>query len=336
MKKLFIVLLASLILSSCAEKVYLFNAKISSRDINGTKKYGPKSTANTSKLIKDPILTEPEYEYLGRLISSNHLRTDNGFFDFVFLKGDYGLLDKTYIDFLEEHSIPQLLSESSSLNNSFKEEFFSKSNYHEKKQVLFLNKYEQIRKILERSTYREISNHIKQNQKIESTFKSGLTANVESVIKESDIELSGELKAQLESLVKNNVDIKGKYTDIEFVKQFTDKIKNLLYQLKNENLSPENAFIRNYQNYFKENGDFVAVGYSLLQFEILYNTSNITTSEIELILDGVADLSEAQKTNISAKVYSSFSFSRDFSGESNSKKNYLVKYAYDNSVQSIR
>src|SRR5690606_452723 len=130
-------------------------------------------------------------------------------------------------------------------------------------------------------------------------------------------------KAKLESMVKNNVEIKGKYIDIEFVKEFRDNIIDLLGKLKFEQPTPENAFARNYLNYFKTNGDFVAVGYSLLQFEIIYNTSKITSSEISLILDGVADLTETQKASLTAKVYSSFSFSRDFTGESKSTKNYL-------------
>jgi hypothetical protein len=336
MKKSILILFTITLFTSCSEKVYLFNAKISSIDINGTKKYVPKSTAKTSILIKDPILTSSKHEYLGRLISANHIRTDNGFFDFIFLKGDYGLLDKAYITFLEEYSIPKFLSESTDINTSFKTDFNEEGGYQNKKQVLFMDKYKSIREIMEKSTYQEISNNIKQAQKIQSTFKSGLTANIETVVKESDIEFSGELKAKLESLVKDNVDINGKYIDIELVKQFSDKIKDLLFQLRSAPAAPENAFLRNYIAYFKSNGDFVAVGYALLQFEITYKTSKITTSEIELVLDGVAELTEAQKTNISAKVYSSFSYSRDFKGEAKSKKNYLIRYAYDNSIQQIK
>jgi hypothetical protein len=333
MKKTIYILILTVMLTGCAEKIYLFNAKIASTDINGTKKYGPKGSAKISKLIKDPILTEPEYEYLGRLISSDNLRTDNGFFDFIYRKGDYGSLDKVYINFLDEVSIPKLPIGQDAIIDQFKSEFSDKSTYQEKKQVLFLDKYVEIRKILEKSTYRIISNDIVQNQKIEAIFKGGIESNVKAVLKESDIELTGEINAQLESIIKTNVDIKGKYVDIELVKEFSDNLIGLLGKLNNEPPSPSNTFARNYLNMFIGKKDFVAVGYSLLQFEIKYNTSKINKTEIKAIIDGVASLSETDKVNLTAKVYSSFSFSRDFSGESKSTKNYLVRYSYNSTMQ---
>jgi len=109
MKKLIYILLITITLNSCAEKVYLFNAKIVSTDINGTNKYGPKNTASISKLIPDPVLVSPDYENLGRLISSKNLRTDNGFFDFIYRNQYYPKLDDLYMNFLKEVSIPNKL-----------------------------------------------------------------------------------------------------------------------------------------------------------------------------------------------------------------------------------
>ena len=56
------------------------------------------------------------------------------------------------------------------------------------------------------------------------------------------------------------------------------------------------------------NNDFIAVGYSILQFEINYDTSKITKAEIKAILDGVATIDEGQRTDLTAKVFSNFSF----------------------------
>jgi hypothetical protein len=129
------------------------------------------------------------------------------------------------------------------------------------------------------------------------------------------------------------VSIKGKYVDIELVKEFSDNLINLLGQLKNSPPTRSNAFAISYLDRFIGNKGLVAVGYSLLQFDIKYNTSNISKTDIEAILDGVGTLSDSDKLNLTAKVYSSFSFSRDFSGEASSSKNYLVRYAYNNSMQ---
>lgn len=335
MKKIIYILLIALIFSSCAEKVYLFNAKISSVDINGTKKFGPKNTASISKLIHDPVLVTPEYENLGRLISSGSLRTDNGFFDFIYRNQYYPKLDDIYMRFLTEVSIPNKLNSTDEITTKFKREFGEAETNQGKKSVLFKDEFKEIRKALEKSTFREIPNTIKQNQKIESILKSGLEANVKSVLQENSIELTGDLNAKFENIVKSNVDIKGQYVDIEYVKEFSDDLIDLLSQLKNESPTDDNRFLRNYKNMYIGKNDFVAVGYSLLKFEINYNTSKITKAEIKAILDGIATLDESQKTNLTAKVYSNFSFTRDFTGESKSTKNYLVRYAYNKTINNL-
>lgn len=123
MRKIIYYLLVIVLLSGCSERIYLFNAKISSEDINGTKKYGPKTSSTISKLIKDPVLIEPEYENIGRLISSKNVRDDIGFIDFIYRKGDYEPLDIAYIDFLDQVSIPKLLNNSSELVIEFKNDW---------------------------------------------------------------------------------------------------------------------------------------------------------------------------------------------------------------------
>lgn len=335
MKKIIYIAFLAIIMSSCAEKIYLFDAKISSTDINGTNKFGPKNTASISKLISDPILVEPEYDKLGRLISSNTILSDNGFFDFIYRNEYYPKLDDLYMRFLKEVSIPNKLNSGDEQVKKFKLEFASAETYKAKKEVLFKDEFKNIRIELEKSTYREIPNTIKQNQKIESILKSGLEANIKSVLEEKNIELTADLKAKFENIVKSNVDIKGKYIDIEFVKEFSDDLVDLLSELKSQPPTEDNRFIRNYKNMYLGNNDFVAVGYSILQFEIIYNTSKITKAEIDAILDGVATLDEGQRTNLTAKVFSNFSFTRDFTGESKSKKSYLVRYAYNRTINNL-
>lgn len=335
MKKIIYIALITIFMSSCAEKVYLFNAKITSTDINGTKKYGPKNTASISKLISDPILVKPDYDKLGRLISSNALRSDNGFFDFIYRNQYYPQLDDLYMRFLKEVSIPNKLNSEDEKVKKFKIEFASAETNKSKKEVLFKDEFKTIRIELEKSTFREIPNSIKQNQKIESILKSGLEANIKSVLKENNIELTGDLNAKFENIVKSNVSIIGKYVDIEFVKEFSDDLVDLLSQLKSQPPTEDNRFIRNYKNMYLGNNDFIAVGYSILQFEINYDTSKITKAEIKAILDGVATIDEGQRTDLTAKVFSNFSFTRDFTGESKSKKSYLVRYAYNRTINNL-
>ena len=162
-----------------------------------------------------------------------------------------------------------------------------------------------------------------------------MEANVKSVLQENSIELTGDLNAKFENIVKSNVDITGQYVDIEYVKEFSDDLIDLLSQLKSQPPTEDNRFLRNYKNMYLTNNDFVAVGYSLLKFEINYDTSKITKAEIKAILDGIATLDESQKTNLTAKVYSNFSFTRDFTGESKSTKNYLVRYAYSKTINDL-
>jgi len=326
-------------LVSCSESIYLFNAEISSEDINGTKCFGPKNSSSISKLIKDPLLIEPEFENLGRLISSKNLKDDNAFLNFIFLKGNYGVLDSIYISYLQESVIPNYSQQSNFTIeewNKFKENFDDASTYSKKKQILFQNEYFLIRKYLEKSVYRVIQNSIVQNHKLESIFKSGLQNNLEAVLKEKNVEASLSLKAKLEELIKSNIAIIGKYSDIELKKDFVDKLKILLTRLKiTKPTGLENDFTLNYKTRFLENKDFVAIGYSLLQFEIIYNTSKINRTDIEAIIEGTTSLSASQQTELTDKVYANFSVTSDFKGEAKSIKNYLVRYSYDSSIQEL-
>ncbi len=333
--------IGTLLLTSCAEKVYLFNAKISSLDVNGTKKYGPKNSANISPLIKDPLLADPEFQYLGRLISSKNLRDNNGFLDFIFLKGNYGQLDEVYINFIDQAILPNLqVNDAEGINSSllseFKTDFNNETAYAKRKELLFKDKFVPIRNKVEKSVYRTISNDVVQDQKIASSFKGGLEANVKSVLKESSGEISGDVKAQIESMVKSDVNIKGKYVDIEIRQEFLDMLIALLRQLKFGNITPDNNFLINYLDRFVGKNDLVACGYSLLQFEINYNTTKINRDSIGAIVNAIATLSPDAKTKLTGKVYASFSSSKDFSGESKSVKNYLVRYSYNNTIQGER
>lgn len=329
-------------LTSCSEKINLFNAKIAATDINGTKKFGPKNSARISKRIKDPLLPKLEYDFLGRLVSSKNLRSNIGFIDFIFLKGDYGVIDEVYIAFLDEAVIPNYVPIESEITstewNKFKTDFSSLSTYSARKDLMFKPENLKIRRMLEGSIYTSIPNDIVQNQKIEQIFKSGLESNVKAVLKESNVELTAEVKAQLESMVKTNVSIKGKYVDIELRKEFADKLVALLRNLKNNPpaSTTTNPFLANYLENFIGKRDLVANGYSLLQFEITYNTSKINKTEIQAVIDGIATLSQTDKVNLTAKVYSSFSFTRDFNGESKSTKNYLVRYSYNDNFEGQR
>lgn len=333
-----------LLLTSCTETVYLFNANISSIDINGTKKYGPKNSTRVSKLIKDPMLAKPEYQYLGRILDSKKVRTGNGFIDYIFLNGNYGVLDSIYIDFIKEAVLPNLSANVSEgitdkTLKEFKNKFsFAPTTYKDQKNLLFDDDYKAIRKKIERSIYQTISNKIIQTQKIEAIFRGGIEANVQAVLKESDIEYEGDIKAKIESLVKSSVSITGKYTDLEMRQEFRDKLIQLLRHLKKNPPSGDenNAFLNNYLDRFKDDGGLVATGYSLLQFEISYNTSKINKGEVQLIIDGIASLSSESKTELTGKVYTSFNYSKDFDGESKSTKNYLLRYSYHESVQEQR
>lgn len=115
-----------------------------------------------------------------------------------------------------------------------------------------------------------------------------------------------------------------------------DQLKGLLLELKQQKPSPSNTFLTNYLRNFVDKGDLVATSYSLLKFEINYNTSKISKTEIGTILDGVANLTPDEKNKLTANLYASFSVSRDFKGESKSTKNYLVRYGYNKDVQALR
>jgi hypothetical protein len=280
-----------------------------------------------------------EYSFLGRLVGSDNLRRHNDFIDLIFLDKDNGELDKVYISFLEEAIIPNYVPVDTIISvelwKEFREEFDKKTTHVDKKKLMFKSDYFKIRKMLEGSIYTTLPNEIVQNHKIEKIFKSNLESNIKAVLKESSAEISADVEAKFENLIKNEVDLKGSYIDIEFRKEFVGKLRILLRKLKNKPPSDdtEDEFLINYLDFFIGKNDLIASGYSILQFEITYNTTKITKSEIKLIIDGVGTISEADKVNLTAKIYSSFSYTRDFNGESKSTKNYLVKYSYKSDLQ---
>ncbi|MCT4583120.1 MAG: hypothetical protein N4A35_17040 [Flavobacteriales bacterium] len=342
--KNFLKLLTILVLfSSCAESITLFDAKISSKVINGTNQFGLKNVQNTSLLIKDPIIPIKEYSFLGRLIGYNKLRKHEDFIDLIFLKGDYGVLDEVYISYLEEATIPNYIPDnvliSADLWGDFLSDFNMEDSYVGKKQVMFIPKYIAIRSMLQKSIYTKTNpNDIKQQHKIEKLFKSGIKSNIKSVLNTSGAKISGEVEAKIENLINNEVNIVGTYYDIEFQNHFTGKLRIMLRELK---MNPpkqdtKNPFLINYLDFYTKNNDYITNGYSLLNFEITYNTSKITKSDIKLIIDGLVGVDELEKNSLTAKVYSSFNYSRDFKGENKSNKMYLVKYGYKMSLQNPR
>jgi hypothetical protein len=189
MRKLSILLVSLFLLNSCAEKIYLFDAKISSKDINGSPKFGPKNSDWTSVRIKDPLNPQKEYSFLGRLIGSDRIRRHNDFIDLIFLKGNYGAIDSVYVNFLDEAIIPNFNIASTTISsgkwNRFKSDFEDVSSFSDKKNVMFKTEHLEIRNELQKSIYTTLSNQIKQTQKIERIFKSGLDANIKAVLKES-------------------------------------------------------------------------------------------------------------------------------------------------------
>lgn len=200
MQRLIIAFLVAVSFTSCTDKVYLFKAKLTSSDINGTSKFGPKNTSSISPVIEDPKLADPEYQFLGRIVSAKSVRDDNAFFDAIYLKGNYGKLDSVYINYLEEAVIPNLSATSNdkideTLFNQFKQDFSNATSFVQKKNFMFQDKYISIRRNLEKSVYRTISNDIVQSQKVEKIFKGGLEANLKSVLQQSNVELTADLKA---------------------------------------------------------------------------------------------------------------------------------------------
>jgi hypothetical protein len=334
--------MAILLLTGCAEKVRLFGAKIKSTDINGSKTYGPKNVSNVSPLIKDPMNPVEEYSFLGKLISPTHVRDNVQFIDLIFQNNDYGVVDKAYIEFLDEAVIDNLVVNTKefpqTLWDSFIQDFSTQPTYIAKKKLLFSNSYRSIRRKLEQSIYDTIPNNIVQTQKIETLIKGSIESNLKAAFAENKVDLSADLKAKLESLVKSSVEIKGQYVDIELRKEFVTKIVTELKKLKaNPPITPTgNPFLDNYVDNFVKKEYKPAYGYSLLKFNIKYNTSSISKTEIDALINADATITPDKKQMISAKVFASFSVTRDFSGESKSTKNYLVRYAYNKSLEDER
>lgn len=259
----------------------------------------------------------------------------------IYLKGNYGKLDSVYINYLEEAVIPNLSATSNdkideNLFNQFKQEFNNSTSFVQKKGIMFLDKYISIRQNLEKSIYRTISNDIVQSQKVEKIFKGGIEANIKSVLQQSNVELTADLKAKIESLIKSGVEIKGQYVDVEIRQSFLDKLKALLIELNQQKPNSTNIFLTNYLRNFVGKGDLVACSYSLLKFEINYNTSKVSKTEIATVIDGVANLTTDEKNKLTANLYANFSVSKDFKGESKSTKNYLLRYGYNKDIQTLR
>lgn len=334
-------LLGAILLSGCAEKLPLFNSKISSIDVNGSGKFGPKNVPKISQLLTDPQNPEPENQFLGRLITSENLRGNNGFIDYIFRKGDYGPLDEVYIGFIDETILPNLQpcpakGLPADLLNSFKLEFSNLRSYAQRKHLLFEDKYLLIRDTIQNSVCVRIPNDIKQNHKIESQFKAGLEANIKAVLKESSENVSADVTTQIENLINSNVTFKGQYVDIQIRQEFLDKLKSLMRRLRDNPITNDNDFIGNYIEYFTADKDLVAVSYSLLEFNIDYNISNITKDTINAIINGIVALDQNAKNKLSGKVYASFNSSNTFTGESHSSKRYLIRYGYDPTFQELR
>ncbi|NDI99333.1 hypothetical protein GWA97_09630 [Flavobacterium sp. LaA7.5] len=324
---------------SCGEKIYLYKAKLSSSDINGTSSFGPKNTSFTSKAIKDPLLLINEYDNLGTLVSKSNVRDNNPFINFIYLNGDYGDIDSVYVEYLKQKVLPNYVPKgdvSKILWSKFYSEFKSKNSYKQSKQVLFDTLYTQIRKHMERSIYDTISTKITQEQKIEKIFKGKLESNVEAVLKQYNTQISADIKAEIMQKVNNSVKVSGSYLDITLDKVFKAMVENLLLKYKYDFPTDKNTFIINYYNYFQERKDFLSDGYGVLHLDILYNTSQLSKQDIVTTLNAESTLTADQKNKIAGEVYASFSIERNFKGEAKSTKYYLVKYQYSQTAESNR
>ncbi|MBJ2126701.1 hypothetical protein [Flavobacterium sp. IB48] len=339
MKKTVTLLALSVCLFSCSEKIYLYKAKITSIDVNGTDKFGPKNAPRVSKAIEDPLEPKNLLDNMGVLVDKDNLRGKNNLVNHIFLSGDYGDIDKIYLDYLTESVLPNYVPTADIMSETqwivFVNNFNNRFGY-EKKQYLFLPEHAGIRKELEKQIVDIHPVEVQQEHKLKQLFKSKLEANVKSVL-ETQGSISGEIKAQIESLVKNEVDLEGKYYDIEFNPFFTGKLVELFtgYQ-KTPPRKNTNLFTKNYHNYYANNKAYLADGYGVLVLTIKYDVSKISKTDIETIINADANLSATQKADLSAKVFASFSLEKNFTGQASSTKNYLVKYQYNNQVESLR
>lgn len=340
MKKILFGLIILTLMSSCSEKIYLYKAKITSMDVNGTDKFGPKNGSRVSVAIEDPLEPKNINDNLGMLISRSNLRANNNFINHIFLNGDFGDLDKVYINYLQQSVIPNFVADNVNIKQEdweiFKADFESKTNYSAKKSLMFQSKYLQIRKAMERSVYEMNEVQITQKHKIETLFKSKLESNVKSVLSQN-VNLSAEVKGSIENLVNTNVNIVGTYYDVQFTPFFRGELVQLFQDYKtsppNRNL---NAFTRNYYSYYVENKDFLSDGYGILVLTTNYNTSKITKAQIQALIDADANLTADQKTQLTAQVFASFSVDKNFNGEAKSTKNYMIKYQYNDQIESLR
>lgn len=339
MKK--IILLSFLfLLASCSEKIYLYNAEISSNDVNGTNKFGPKSSSKHSKLIKDPVIVPKYWSNLGTLVSKDDPKNDNPFLNYIYLKGNYGAIDSLYINFLQQLVIPNtsiIDGVSSEKYLSFVNSFNNMRDYKSQKEYLFFDENRIIRAYMEGQIYIISENNITQAHKLEKIVKGKIESNIEMALEQYNSTIKAEIKAELMDMVNKSVNIKGNYVEITLNPTFRSMIENLLLHYKHDPpLDFKNPFTVNFYKYYLQDKNYFSDGCGILNFTINYNTTQISKADIAAVIDAQSSLTEAQKKDISANVYASFSVDKNFTGSSESSKSYLVKYQYNTNAELNR
>jgi len=346
MKKLIFIALILSIASTAKsqQKVKLFNAILTSKDINGTQNFNVKNFAETSKPIKDPLTADRLDYWVGKVFVDGNLRNLLVLFDLSKETAKYPYLDSIDMDYYASVSFRRYLKplyNNESLYKELKSKFDNAKSNNEKKDLLLNDDYSKYFDALNKSKYLIDSSVVKNKDTIEKKLRLSIKLNLDSILLTKAISGKAGINASLENLLNKGVTISGTYYTVAYNADYLSKVYYYLVSKYKPNINQigniadKDQFLSTLWKYWKGKDDVgLITGSSVLKLQINYNVNKINIDTIKTIIKANVKIPEIEVAKLAVELYEGFSVNKTRSLSAVTSNYYCLSYAYFQELES--
>lgn len=344
MKKIILILLGTVLsvhvfAQIFGESVKVFDIKFKAKEVNGQPKFLGSEDQYHSE-IRKPLIEKGEFDFLNNVgtyrINIITSETRN-LFDLSTLNSHFEHLDQIDLEFYENRGFDKMIDRKSDLLKNklfveYKNRIISETELSKKKDIVFEDKYRELRKMLIASRYEINLKPFNLSKKTITKFTAELKAKVDDIVIQNNIIAKGDLRAYLRRLADESITLTGVYYNISldnsYVGMINDYIENNIKVIRKDSKKSGSVF-RFAKNLIKviSNKNYVITS-SLVAIQLKGNVdkSKVSIDIVSSDLQSKFNIPAAKAKEISASIKVTFEQHQQTRFKSDFNSVFIVRY----------
>lgn len=332
-----------------AESIEVFGVKFKAKQVASQKSFLGPSDRYSSK-IRNPLTEKSIHEFkndVGTYRIDVYTSDTRNLMDLSVLSTSFEHLDQIDFEFYEGYGFDKILKENLNLasNQNYTElkiKIKATDDFSQKKEILFEDKYREIRMLLLESRYEEVSKTFSLDKKQISKFTAELVAKVDEVLLSNNISAEGQVSSYLSKVADKSIKMEGKYYAVSlnnsYVGIINDYIENNIQQIREDAKKTKTKY-RFAKNIVKviENVNYVVTS-SLVAIQIKGNIdkSKINVAELSAKLQSQFDIPAEKAAKVAASIKVTFEKHETTKLKVDSDNVYVIRFFSNDQFKELK